>query len=131
MVQRDTRGPAHCASVEWRYVTMRELLREGEEESRRTPRPVLDYKDADVVNRAWVALPNTGTAKNCLKLHYVLRMDEWRLCRVLGIRNDRLRRNLRAAFDDAHASILLMLLRSGQQMHYDREQQPAASARSV
>lgn len=74
--------PAHCASAEWRHVQFRGLT-EGEEETRRTAKHIVDYRDAELVERAWCFLPSKE--QKLLLYTYIWRSRTDQICRRLGI----------------------------------------------
>ena len=84
--QRVTWRRGHCQSAEHHYLPERIV---GEAwETKQAPKPVLDHKDAEVVEEAWRKLAERRH-KNLLRLAYIWRAPPGFICRRLGLQNDK------------------------------------------
>lgn len=80
-VMRDSWRQGCCRSIEHRYVPERGI---EAMESRQSPRPVLNRKDADLIEEAWRTI-YFRRDKQVLKLAYVWRAPADFICRRLAI----------------------------------------------
>lgn len=100
--QRDSWRKGHCRSIEHRYQPERIV---GESwDSRQAPRPVLDRRDADLVEQAWRKVP-VRRDQQVLKLAYVWRSPQDFICRRLNVPTDRDGVGYQLALGRAHRAI--------------------------
>lgn len=115
--QRVYHAPNHCESIEHRYVFHREKLTEGEMETRRTPKLLLDHKDAEHVEKAWRRIEKR-VRQQLLKLHYVNRAPTGFICRHLKIEQSRDDRHFMQVLRTAQEEIAIHLSKLFDKSHF-------------